>query len=682
MQVVVVDELNPQFAEVLALARSAKQTVGFLPDSAFMDRARQGTLLATVRDGRVTAYVLYDLPRDEIKIVQLVVHPDARRGGAARQLVDELVQRHSKRRGILLHCRNDFLAHKAWPGLGFTPVGERAGRSFDGKALTRWWKSFGHPDLLTILDQADDRPVAVLDSCTFFDLVANRPGPLAEQLRADWIGDQVRLSITDEVLVEISRGKDKAERDRQRSAANWFATMSPPQAAWTLALAELRAAHPDAPVSDENDLRQIARALAAQATWLVSSDPAKRHRYRATAESLSGLRIVEPAEFIREIDELARSDWYRPIDLAGTTVTCREADAESLMQLAPRFVNHQDGETIGQLRAIIRDAASRPKSVWLQIIEVDGEPRGLASCESDVGGLRVGLARVTHGRGESVLGRQLLAKLRRDAASRHLDAVIIADRAMPSQVRRSLRDEGFISLDGDHVALSIPGLGNADDLRARTGTYTSSAYAAVALAAVLDQTNATGPTFAARVEAAFVPYRILGEGIPTFVVPIRHHWATALFDPGLAEGQLFPRDWDLGLRRELVYYRNPRNDGGLRAPARILWYVSGPPTQRGSQHIRAVSLLDEVLVGQADHLFQRFRRLGVYQQTDVRACADTDGRAMALRFSATELLPSPVSLAAYREIVTGDPHSRSVVLISPREVDEHVFVDIHRRGTP
>jgi hypothetical protein len=54
---------------VVALAKNARHTVGFLPDSAFAQRAAQGTLLAAVEGDHVGGYVLYDLPRDEIRIV-------------------------------------------------------------------------------------------------------------------------------------------------------------------------------------------------------------------------------------------------------------------------------------------------------------------------------------------------------------------------------------------------------------------------------------------------------------------------------------------------------------------------------------------------------------------------------------------------------------------------------------
>jgi len=677
MPVVVVEERGHTFGAVLALAKTSRQTVGFLPDSAFRDRARQGTLLAVMDDDVVAGYVLYDLPRDEARIVQLVVDEAWRGRGFAHDLLEEVARRHPARSGILLYCRNDFPAHQIWPRLGFSPFGERIGRSIEGKPLTCWWKSFGHPNLLTLIDRTDSRPTAVLDSCAFFDVIAPERDPVIEQLRSDWLGEHVRLAITDEVLVDITKGRDSGERARERAAAAFFTILRPSEALWRPFLDALKEANPEAPEKDESDLRQIARGLAVQASWLVTTDPALQHRYHSAAERLGSLRIVRPEQFLRAIDELARSDWYRPVELARTTVTSREVDATSLADLAERFVNHKDGEATRTVRKLITQAASRPQEVHLQSIEIDGVPRGLLCYLLTDAGLRAELVRVSPGKGEYVLGRSLLRKLREETMARHLNTLRVVDRFPSPAVRRSMHSEGLEQVDDGYLALSAYGCGSLGELRGRLEQIQVLPREREQVMASLDDDE----SFAFRAEARFAPYRVLGTGIPNFVVPIRHGWATSLFDSRLAAEQLFPREWDLGLRRELVYYRHPRNGGGLKAPARILWYVSGTQRQPGGRSIRGVSLLNEVLVAPANHLFSRFEQLGVYKKQDVEASASKDRQVMALRFSDTELFNSPVPLDDYREIVSASRGSRSVVLRSPQLISEQVFVEIHRRGT-
>jgi predicted transcriptional regulator len=218
-------------------------------------------------------------------------------------------------------------------------------------------------------------------------------------------------------------------------------------------------------------------------------------------------------------------------------------------------------------------------------------------------------------------------------------------------VLRSFRDEGYATnVDGETLAHPIAGQGTLSDLR-RRATKVGSPLAA----SELFQHAGDVVVRAAAAERWFAPFVVLGAEIPCYLVPIQHRWASELLDVGLAQDQLFPRPWGLGLRRELVYYRSPRNTAGLAPPARLLWYVSGKG--RGAGTIRAVSHLTEVAVDDHRRLASRFKALGVYTSQQVAERADRHGRTMALRFSHTRSLAKPVTLDDYREILTGDPKS-------------------------
>lgn len=136
LDVIECPESGPLFESVLRLSKLARATVGFMPDSAFRDRAVRGTLLLAMSRDLVVGYLVYDLPRDEVRIRQLVTDPAARGTGAARLLVDEVANRHSGRRGIVLECRRDFPANAMWPKLQFVPEAERPGRGSQGRRLT------------------------------------------------------------------------------------------------------------------------------------------------------------------------------------------------------------------------------------------------------------------------------------------------------------------------------------------------------------------------------------------------------------------------------------------------------------------------------------------------------------------------------------------------------------------
>ena len=544
-QLVRPDVGDDAYRGVLSLARSARKTVGFLTDSAFAQRSEQGTLLAALHEGRVSGYLLYDLPRDEIRIVHLVVADQDRGQGLARVMVDAVSLDHAERRGILLSCRNDFPADGLWPELDFVPVGERPGRSIDGKPLTRWFRSFGQPDLFSLFHEQDSRPVALMDACVFFDLVAPVPSTVFEQLRADWLGEHVRLGVSDQLLVEIHRGGDVAERRRQSAAADGLRLAAKTQNGWRAIQRRLMTLHPGAPKKDRNDLIYLAQAIAAQAAWLVTSDRAFIGRY-AKAAADDGVRLAQPSVFLREVDEQARGDRYRPIELSGTAVTRRHAKASVLASLAPTFVNHPAGEHIREMRDIVDAAAAVPADVRLEVIEVDGGPRGLVCWRLRRGILEVLLVRVRSGRGETTIGRHLLGLVRDEAVSSGSTAIHILDRRPSPGVLRSFRDEGFAADEQDRiVAHALVGRGSFAELRDRAQALGSP----LANTALFDGDLLGLAARAAIAERWFAPYRVLGAGIPCFIVPIQHGWATELLDAGLAEEQLLRREWGLGLRR-------------------------------------------------------------------------------------------------------------------------------------
>jgi GNAT superfamily N-acetyltransferase len=666
---------SPLFAEILALGKLGRDTLGFLPNSAFEDRARQGTLLAYVSDeGELGGYAMYDLPRDEIRLGQLTVADNHRNKGIARSLVDQIQQRHGSRRGIFLHCRNDFPASKMWSKLDFDPRREKPGRSFDGKPLTYWWRSFGHPDLFTLLAAEDSRPLAVLDACVFFDLVSESPNLVSQALRSDWIVEHARLAVSAHLLQEIHKNPDPRERARERQAAQPLELPSGSDLGWDEFREKLKVRHPDAPASDDDDLIHLSRALAAGADWMVTADNKFARRYRESASALGGVRLVSPAEVVKAIDEIAQSDRYRPTDLAGTTATRREVDEKSLAALAEHFVNHPDGERIRDLKATIDEAAALTSHVRLQLVEIDGEPRGLLGLEHRGDSLVVPLVRVSNGVGAPTISRHLLAVLRDEAIGLGARRVDVLDEMASRPVIQSYAEEGFFLVDRRAQAFPSTGMGGLADLGAKLEA------AQAPFAQALTTNTAPSEHEAAAAELAYSPYHVLGAGIPTFVVSIKPTWATALFSSELAERQLFPREWTLGLRRQLVYFRSPHAGRGIRAPARILWYVSGKDSPGGLE-VRAVSLLREVLVGEAEHLFHRFERLAVYTRQQVESCAD-DGQAMALVFSHTREFATPVSLDSLRRIITGDPKSRTVSLVSPTLIDEHMFADVMRQGFP
>ena len=187
------------------------------------------------------------------------------------------------------------------------------------------------------------------------------------------------------------------------------------------------------------------------------------------------------------------------------------------------------------------------------------------------------------------------------------------------------------------------------------------------------------PLAAWEAEHLLWPAKILGCGIPNYVVPIRPGWAADLFDSGLADGRLWGADADLALNPESVYYRSALNSP-FQSVGRVLWYISQAKGEPGSMRIRACSRLNGVFVGRAKDLFREFRRLGVYNWNDVLSTAkgDPEGRIMALKFQGTERFPHTLKWDDFQEILRRNGIRSN--LQSPIKISETAHAEIYRRG--
>lgn len=671
--------VGPTMTAVLDLQRTAKATVGFLPDQAIRDRAEVATLLVALDGDQVVAYLLYDLPRNEIRIRQLVVAEGSRGRGLAELLVDLLSQRHPQRVGVVLDCRRDFPASGLWPHLGFTPTSERPGRGAGDTVLTRWWLYFGQPTLLTMLADADERPVAALDVSVVIDL-ADGASTSSSVLQQDWLDSFVRLGVTDEVLVELDKHEDDDVRRAHRTYAQRLDHLHADRNLWQRLLAEIHTAvGAGAARGYASDLRHVARAAAAGARWFVTRDGRFARACGSKVNGVVPIRILDPHEFAFEVDHSSRSDSYRPADLEGTDVVVRTVAPGELDLLARTFTNQRDGEGFRTFRGRLNGLAGDRSCELFVFAGEKQAPLALVVLRGDAL-LEVELCRAAAGPAQPTIARQLLRWLRQDACRRGSSAVWVRDPRCGEWVDRGLEREGYLAADEGRVALVATGLRTVASLQALVESQVAALPPAVrpqSLDSVVHWSGETDGVTIELIETLLDPVLVMDALMPVFRIPIRPTWAAALFDHSLSAGQLFPRERALGLRCDHVYYRSPAASGGLRAPAHLLWYVSG--SEPGSKTIRAISALTEVITGDPDRLHQRFAHLGTWDRATVRAVAK-DGEVMALRFTRTQLLPKPVSLDAYRSIQREHVPETDLLLAGPQEVDERVFVEVCRTG--
>ena len=113
----------------------------------------------------------------------------------------------------------------------------------------------------------------------------------------------------------------------------------------------------------------------------------------------------------------------------------------------------------------------------------------------------------------------------------------------------------------------------------------------------------------------------------------------------------------------------------LKAPGRILWYVS-----KSKKQIIAVSCLDEVIIDTTKELFRKFRKFGVLKWRDLyEMCGrDPSKDLMVLKFSHTFLLQEPVSLDNIRTVYT--ENNAGLSLQGPSKVSPEIFRELFQKG--
>lgn len=652
-----VDASSRRFADVLAIHKSNRRVLGFLPDEGFRDRARQGTLLAAVEKGTIAGYVLYDLPGDTVKIVHLCVAGSQRRSGVARMLIEHLDALHSDRRCLQLACRRDFPADALWPKLGFSPIAERAGRSREGHTLTIWQRSHDHVDLFTQVDE--QRAVAAIDCNVFKDLTTSRPqGRASHHLRDDWVSELIELRVTEELFHEINRCEKRELRRRMQHDASAFGRLPSAKGAWRRLVPSVAELVPAAGAADH---RQVARAVAGNARYFVTRDGELLKAALAVQKRL-GMLVIRPEDLIVHLDRSRYSGGYTPQALQATSISRVNVDQVDQDDLVAAFLNYGAGERANDLRELLRPALAAPRDHSFSIFRAaDGQLLGAVILAAGHAQLEVKLMRVgCTGKLGGAVARQLAFLPRREAADLRIGRVLVADPTLQDAVREALRDEFYVQ--GEHgwaceVSRGLVEVAQPSDDRA-------------------------GPASVAEIVAAerrCWPQKLVGGALPTFMLSIHPTYAAQLFESNLAETTLFGRDLALGLSREHAYYRGCGWDGGLRAPARLLWYVKAT-RQTGNGYLAAVSTLLEVTKGRPRSLHQRFARLGVWSRKEVERAAGNTMHVMALRFADTELLAHRVELHELRKVYA-EAGLQFNAPQSPQRVPEHMFRLLYRQAS-
>ena len=683
MQIGIVNEESPYLKEVMKLARANAGTLGFLPKGAFVNYAAHNQILIAI-DGKknVLGYLLYGTSRKKMLayIVHLCVKQSQRGKGVARALFDELKKiTKDAYRGIRVHCRRDYDASRFWPILGFRAISEMPGRSKQGTTLTIWWFDHEHPTLFTFADAQRTRSKlkVPIDANVFYDL-AEPPMPENEEslsLLADWLQENIELCLTSEIFNEIDRQDNEVKRKRTKAFAHTFVPLPSPDDAFQRICRDLRGFFPERmDTSDKSDLRQLARAIAADAQFFITRDEPLLKMAEPIYEDF-GIHIMRPADLIIHQDALIREVEYQPARLAGSQVKIELVHSSQGALLQDTFRAPQE-ETKAAFRQRLQPCLAAPHTFETDIVQSADQPLALIihGCQNPCE-LEIPVFRMVQSSLSPTLARHLILRSVLLSSGEGRVLTKVTDPYLSDDAIDALQEIGFVFTGGFWIKASLPVVETVEELSSRLATLSTDFPQASQyfhqMADTLKTIHSAGNIRTMlQVERSLWPAKLTDIDIPAFVIPIRPEWAMHLFDPYIASQDLFGGEPSLIFNVENVYYRASRPKV-LSAPARILWYVSsGRGKYQGTMSIRASSYLDEVVIGKPKALFSQFRRLGIYRWEDVFNVAkrQVGQDIMAFRFSNTEVFSTPISRddlqEIWREETGGKFHIQAPISIS------------------
>lgn len=662
---------------VRALWRKESHRLGYFPEGAFVEALEDGRIVVADYAGQLAGYVLYRFGRGRATIVHLCSEKRMRGNGVAQALNEELLRRTRNQgcSGVGLYCRRDYGLRNLWAHLGYVPLKEKPGRSATGHSLTFWWHDHHQPDLFTSADTGtgDTRLVVAIDTNVLIRLhgaAGAHDNEVAKALEADWLADLVEICVTPEALVEADRASDDERRATTRRWIHQHRMLHPDAAAVDTAKATLAEHFPAESLVTENDISDFnhaAYALAGGAETLVTLDGELLGRAAGIGEEI-GLRIVDPAGFILEIDQLLREQAYAPSRLAGSGVRSRLVRDSDRALLTIHFQSAGDGESRAQFEAKLRTFLAQPATYSVRCYEHpdDGLLALLVQERTTGNTVMVPLFRVTDHRLTPTIARHVLSALVSDYGGQR--TFTVADDHLPQAITDALLECRFRRAGGSWVRTAFPGVHQLAYLRqllqtqgVNTGTGSNP--------------DDVSPQMALSVECSIWPGKVKDSPLPAFVVPIQPAFAMHLFDSRLADTDLIGAQAELALACENVYYRS-NQACGLSAPARVLWYVKKSKHFQGCMSIRACSLLIELVIDTPKKLYPRYKRLGVYEWRHLASMVEdpSTDKIMAFLFSHTELFPHPIPWSQFRDL------GITSTLQSPLKVSSSTFEAFYKLG--
>jgi predicted nucleic acid-binding protein/GNAT superfamily N-acetyltransferase len=669
------------FKEAIELWKKYRATLGPFPLGAFEESARKGWILYLMDGAKTIGYLLYRIAKGRAVIVHLCVDEVSRGRGCAKLLFASLCNEidDSTCLGIEVKCRRDYEIKPLWAHLGFKYVDIVPGRATKRKTeLVRWFYAFETDDFLREMlpdPTKEDALTAVLDANIIFKL--NTPDDFASEeacaLTSDAITPYVHYYVTQELFIEIERKGDYQGFRESLSFAKTFDVIEPRQSLVEQTRRSLKELWGHIKEErDRSDLMHIAYSAAAGVDVFITQDEPLLNK-RDQIEEVCGLRVLRPAEFITEIDQIENDVKYQPRALIRSEFEYRCPTVSDVQKIAECFVNSDDGEKRRQLEAKIRSAIARTEHGKVTVIyDMNGNPRAIKSTLEVDGFINLEILRHDNTAGGRALIQNLVWREISQRSQSQFRQFSLTDQFAGERVTALFSQIGFFANGTGWTRISSKLLASRSEV---VEAINQQILCTPSKQTVKNLASLQADDVSARhIEEILWPIKLKGESVPVHFIPIQPNWALHLFDTELAERELLGVNAALHLNWENVYY-TAKNTFRGQAGDRILWYVSSDKSNTVSE-IRACSRILDVETAPAKELYKKYQRLGVYRWDDLvkKANGKPEGSLTVIHFYQTELFQNPISKKDLKNYnINGVP-------FGPHGLSEDQFMKIYSRG--
>lgn len=327
--------------------------------------------------------------------------------------------------------------------------------------------------------------------------------------------------------------------------------------------------------NDISDRRQLAETIASDIGFFVTLDLPMLSKSQAIYEKYN-LSILNPTEFILTIEQIQNQQIYNPAKLEGVHFIISKPQSTDIKKLVDKFHQIEQEEKKHTFNNVVTLLTNDINNVTRMVISPNGERIAFWGYEANDYMIEIKFIRVKFGKLSSTLFKQLITNILKVAVKEKKRVVKMKDDFLKDEFQLTLTEFGFWQ-SGDclikNVASGIIEFKKLFDEFSflKEHIFISNLYTEIKQT----EDEVIQKQLLFRLERFLYPLKFSDLDIPTYIVPIKFHWASQLFDSKGAELTIYGmQNPELGWNRENIYYRAANPDIEKEVPARILWYIS------------------------------------------------------------------------------------------------------------